>query len=295
MELRHLRYFVAVARELNFTRASEVVHTAQPSLSHQIKQLEDCVGAVLFYRNKHEVRLTRPGAILYRHAEEILRQVDEAKTVTQKAAEEEEQRVTVGFNPAAEIKVLPRLLEAASREPSLKFVSESHQTTEQITLLRNGRLGAAFVRAPDSMPSDIVFEMVLSENMIVVLPANHELARRRAISIDALKSVPYVTTTGPAIRRTIEDYFSATGIRFNLVRSTKNLRADLDLVSAGVGFSFVPDYVLAILPANVIARPLRQDTPRLGLMLAYRKDNRFPALQVLRRVVHDCFPLMGHA
>src|SRR5579864_692472 len=295
MELRHLRYFVAVARELNFTKASQALHTAQPSLSQQVKQLEEDIGATLFYRNTHEVRLTKAGAVLYQRAEDILRQVDEAACLTRKASKEESRQVTIGLNAAAEIKVLPRILEAVGREPSINLAIESHQTAEQIPLLRNGRLDAAFMRAPDSPSADIHFETVLCESIVVVLPMDHELAKHKAIPIGALKSMPYVAATTPAILRAVTKFCSRAGVKFTPVQFAENVLANLNLVSAGVGFSLVPDYVEAILPRNVVIRPVQSESPpKLPLMVAYRKENQLPALKIFRRILRNSFPAYGH-
>jgi LysR family transcriptional regulator, hca operon transcriptional activator len=291
MELRHLRYLVAVARELNFTKASQAVHTAQPSISQQIKQLEADVGVTLFYRNKHEVRLTNAGAVLYQRAQDILRQIDEAAILARKAAEAEDKQVTIGLNPAAEIKVLPQILAAIGRTRSVSLVIESHSTDEQIPLLRSGRLDAAFLRASNPLPSDIVFETVLSENIVAVLPANHPLARQKAIRAEELGDIPYVVATGAAIRKVVEEFLARSGVRLSPVQSAENILAALNLVGAGLGFTLVPDYAEAILPKNTVIRPLHAKTPPvLFLMVAYRKDNQLPALQTFRSILRDCFP-----
>lgn len=291
-----MRYFVAVAQELNFTKASQVLHTAQPSLSQQIKRLEEDIRVKLFYRNKHEVRLTKAGTLLRLRAEEILRQVDEAAILARRAAEEEFQIVTIGLNPSAEVRILPTLLKAASQNASLQLVIESHPTIEQVPLLRSGQLDAAFMRAPDSPCCDITFETILKEKIVVALPANHRLAKRRAISVEALKSMPYVAATGAAISRTVEKFFSQAGLDIRPVRSADNVLANLNMINAGVGFSLIPDYVQGILPKNVVVRPLHSEfAPVVALLVGYRKDNHLPALQSFLEILRSCFPVLPDA
>jgi LysR family hca operon transcriptional activator len=149
MELRHLRYFVAVAEELNFTRAAARLHTSQPSLSQQIRQLEAAVGVALLERSRHHVALTSAGRIFLREAKDILGRIEHAGRLARQASDGRAGNLSIGTFPAADVRILPALRPLIARRlPHLRMVLHSKYAVEPMTGLLRGTLDAAFMRGP---------------------------------------------------------------------------------------------------------------------------------------------------
>src|SRR5688572_15699841 len=146
VELRHLRYFVAVAEELNFTRAAARLHTSQPSLSQQIRQLESAVGVMLLDRSRHHVALTNAGRIFLREAKDILGRIDHAGRLAKQAADGRAGELSVGTFPAADVRIIPVLRPlVATHLPHLRLILHSKYAVEPVTGLRTGALDVAFL------------------------------------------------------------------------------------------------------------------------------------------------------
>ena len=179
MELRHLRYFVAVAEELNFTRAAQRLNTAQPSLSQQIKQLEAHVGIPLLDRSKRHVALTAGGKVFLTEAREILAHIERAGQRAARAQQGKSTELVIGVVPAAEIKILPRLIPLVERRlPNVRLVFHNLPSAEQKRLLATGSLDIGLLRGPLDDPR-LEVEDVLWEKLVVGLPAGHPLARKK--------------------------------------------------------------------------------------------------------------------
>jgi LysR family hca operon transcriptional activator len=192
MELRHLRYFVAVAEELNFTRAAQRLNTAQPSLSQQIKQLEEHVGVPLLDRTKRNVALTAGGKVFLLDAREILARVDRAGSRAVRAQREKSAELVIGVVPAAEIKILPKLIPLVERSyPKIRLVFHNLPSAEQKRLLATGSLDFGLLRGPFEDPR-LEVENVLWEKLVAGLPAKHPLAREKTVSIRQLNKLPFI-------------------------------------------------------------------------------------------------------
>ena len=179
MELRHLRYFLAVADELNFTRAALRLHTAQPSLSQQIRDLEDEIGAQLFERSKRKVELTDAGRVFMAEARLTLAQADRAVARARQVALQRQATLTIGFVPAAEVKIFPVILPMLRmRFPQLNVELRSLPTLEQEDALLCGDIDIAFMRPP-IQSAELKAEVVFDEPFILLLPAAHPLAALR--------------------------------------------------------------------------------------------------------------------
>ena len=180
MELRHLRYFIAVAEELNFTRAAERLHMAQPPLSQQIQHLEAQLGFQLFRRTKRRVQLTEAGRVFFEESQKILQQVDRAIQLGKQTSRGELGQLTVGFVSSSAHNVVPAILQAfRTRCPAVKLELHELTTNEQLQRLRFGQIDIGFVRPPieeDGINSEIVFR----EPLIVALPETHPAADSRA-------------------------------------------------------------------------------------------------------------------
>ena len=288
MELRHLRYFVAVAEELSFTRAASRLRTAQPSLSQQIRQLENEVGVPLFERTRHHVRLTAAGRTFLSETQEILSRVDRAVRRASRAAAGEVE-LAVGTFPAADVKILPRLRPLiAERMPHLHLVLHSKYAVDPISGLRQGRLDVAFLRGP-LVESELIVTEIAHEPIMVVLPADHALAgkkRIRADRIDALRCIPISRLVAPGLHDAVGTFCQQANVLMHSVHEADNVVSHLHMVAAGLGFALLPDYVGTLLPAGVVMKPLDWDpVPTVTIVMARRRQPAPPALQAFLDLV----------
>jgi LysR family transcriptional regulator, hca operon transcriptional activator len=188
MEFRHIRYFIAVAEELSFTRAAERLNTAQPSLSQQIRDLEHEIGVPLFERMQRRVALTPAGHALIEEAREIQRRVRRLNEFARKAANGETLELSLGVNPLGEARVLPRIVPVIKKRfPNLSITFHSLPMAEQVSRLRSSSIDLGFVCGPLS-EAGICSEELLKEKVVVALEANHSLARMRSVPLEMLKS-----------------------------------------------------------------------------------------------------------
>jgi LysR family hca operon transcriptional activator len=292
MELRHLRYFVAVAEELSFTRAASRLHTAQPSLSQQIRQLENEVGVPLFERTRHHVRLTAAGRLFLSEAQEILSRVDRAVRRAARAAAGEVE-LSVGTFPAADVKVLPRLRPLiAARLPHLHLVLHSKYAVDPISGLRQGRLDVAFLRGPVVEPELVVTD-IAHEPIMVVLPAGHALAGKKRIRvdrIDTLRCIPISRLVAPGLHDAVGTFCQQANVPIHSVHEADNVVSHLHMVAAGLGFALLPDYVGTLLPAGAVMKPLDWDpVPTVTIVMARRRETPPPGLQAFLDLVGDAF------
>jgi LysR family transcriptional regulator, hca operon transcriptional activator len=283
--LRYFRYFIAVAEERSFTAAAERLNTVQPSLSQQIKRLEDiCIGTPLFQRDKHHVELTEAGRVFLPEARAILDHVDRAVVLARQAARAEIGQLRIGFVPGAEGKVFAHVLPVLrDRYPGIHLILRSLTTPEQIQALQDRSIDVAFLRAP---VEDRTLECitVLREDIVAAVPARQEIARHERISVLDLAEIPFVQVArlnAPAVHDAARQIAAQAGVQFDPVLETDSVLGTLNAVGSGLGFSLLPDYVRQIAPDTVAVRPLACDPhPRIELMAAYHKDDRTPALEV---------------
>ena len=292
--MRHLRYFVAVAEELNFTRAAQRLKTAQPSLSQQIKQLEVYVGVPLFERSKRSVALTEAGRVFLAEANEILRRTEQAVHLAMQADYNRGIEISVGVVPAAEVKVLPKLLPLLERRlPRVRLILHNLPSAEQKKAFVNGTLDIGFLRGPLRDPA-LVVEHLLDERLLVGLPSGHPLARKKTISIADLQPHRFIMVSrsgGPELHDAVKAFCEKASLKARAVQQADNVLGNLNLIRAGVGFALLPDYVSAILPKGVLLRPLEwQPTPTVPLVVARRNDSS-ATLSAFMKLVRECFPL----
>jgi LysR family transcriptional regulator, hca operon transcriptional activator len=291
-ELRHLRYFIAVAEELNFTRAAARLHTAQPSLSQQIRQFEQWVGTPLLRRDKHHVELTPAGKVMLAEAREILHKTGQAVQNALAAATESSSQIIIGMNPCAEVKIIPNVLPIfQGRFPEIRVVLHSLPTSSnQVDSLRDRTIDIGFMRKIDDS-ADLITETVLKENILVLLPASHSLAKLKRIPIEKLLPIPYIGVgrdQGPSLYGTIESFCAREGIHFRRTQDSQNVLGSINMVGANVGFALAPDYVLQILPKNVVARPLDcTNPPMIDLICAYHRGDLTPSIKSFLTILRE--------
>jgi LysR family hca operon transcriptional activator len=292
MELRHLRCFVAVAEELNFTRAAKRLHTAQPWLSQQIIQLEGSVGTKLLERSKHEVKLTAAGRVFLRDCREILEKVDQSVELAVKVAHAEVGELSIGLSPPAEVLVMPKLPLIMNEVPGVAAQLHCMSTPQQIAALRRYTIDVGFLRGPLEEP-DLVSEEVLREEIVVVLPAKHRLAKTKRVSVQMLRDLPCITISrnaGWPLRDIVLSLYKQADLRVRAAQEANGVYGHLNMVAAGLGFALLPEYVESILPRGVVTKPLEwQPVPSISLVAAYRASDELPILGAFLKVLRRHF------
>ena len=297
VELRHLRYFVAVADELNFTRAATRLHTSQPSLSQQIRQLEAEVGVALLERSRHHVALTNAGRVFLRETKDILGRLEHAGRLAKQAAGGRAGDLSVGTFPAADVRILPALRPlVATHLPNLRLILHSKYAVEPVTGLRTGALDVAFLRGPlDADGHGLELVDLLHEEIVVVLPAHHALARRKRIPVHLLNDLPCITmerALAPALHDAIAALYRKAQLRMQAVSSADNVLGHLQLVQEGLGFALLPDSVGALLPPGVILKPLAYDpVPTVSIVLGWKAGNASPLIRAFVDLVRQSMSL----
>jgi DNA-binding transcriptional LysR family regulator len=284
MELRHLRYFVAVAEERNFTRAAAKLGIQQPPLSSQIRQLEAEMGAPLFRRLTRGVELTESGVEMLDRARWILLCVDQAKVDVQRRARGEVGRINVGFAGATYFQpLIPRIVLAyRERYPDVILSPVQSSTMTLLADLHRGETDLAFVRPPLVNAKGIDAELLVEEPMLLVLPASHRLARNRSVALASLADETFVIPArsfGP----NFYDAFIAScwraGFSPKLGQEASQIAALVPMVGSGFGVSIVPRSVSVIRCDNVVYRPIRGAAPKAAISLAYRHDENSAAVR----------------
>jgi LysR family hca operon transcriptional activator len=292
MEFRHIRYFIAVAEELNFTRAAVRLSTAQPSLSQQIRQLEEEIGTALFQRTQRHVILTPAGQALLREAREIQRRVERLAEIASGAASGKSSALSVGVNSLAEVRVIPKVVPFIERRfPDLIVTYHSVSSSEQIAGLRDYSLDMGFMWGPLSEPT-LFSEEVLKERIVVALPANHSLATKRRISLEMLVEYPWIgiSDSMPAqVRDPLVALYCRTRNRTHWVHEANSISGAMNMVAMGLGYAFIPEFAVAAASQHVVTRPLLVDpVPSFSLVAVSRAGDDLPGLAVIRTVMSEC-------
>jgi len=293
MDLRHLRYFIAVADELSFTRAAIRLHTAQPSLSQQIRDLEEQIGTPLLIRTKRKVELTKAGLVFLEEARLTLAQADRAIARARQAGEQRSSMLTIGFVPAAEVKIFPMILPTLRmRLPHLKVELRSLPTLEQEEALLRGEIDIAFMREP-LISKEFEKTIVLTEPLLVALPINHPLAALERIPVHMLSGEPFISTN-PRFSGYLYDLVEEYCTRHNLVRNSvqiaSNILLNLNLVGMGLGYSLLPAYVEKLVNKSVCCRPIDSEPPMINLLMASRINNQSEGVLAMRELIPRTSP-----
>ncbi len=290
MELRHLRYFVAVAEEGSLLNAAQGrLNTSQPSLSRQIRDLETEVGVKLLERQARGVALTDAGAAFLDHARLALLQVDAAVEGARRAAQPNRTTLSIGFLVGLEVTWLPHLLRLIREEsPDIEVTLSSQSSPELARSLMGGKLDLAFLR-PERESFGVSFKLLAREPLIAVLPAGHELAARKTIRPEDLAGETYVSSsrTSPVLQSVIDEYATRSGITLTPKYEGENISSAMSLVTSSGGVTLVPIYAQNMLPPNVVARALEGVPPRVDLVLGYAESNPSSLLQRILTRAND--------
>jgi len=281
MEIRHLRYFVAVAEEGSFLMAAQRrLNTSQPSLSRQMRDLENEIGVQLLERQARGVTLTAAGRVFLDHARLALLQVEAAADGARRTAQPQKPTLSMGFLVGLEVMWLPHLLRILREEAPEVEVTLCTQSSPELALaLMRGKLDIAFLR-PEKESAGLIFKMLANEPLIAVLPADHRLASRKKIRPQDLAREIYVSSarTSPVLQAVIQDYASRVGITLKAKYEGENISSAMSLVASTGGVTLVPLYAQNMLAPNVVARALEGVPPTVDLTLGYNQANSSPLL-----------------
>ena len=284
MELRHLRYFVAVAEAGSLTvAAARKLHTSQPSLSRQIRDLEQEVGAQLLTRRARGIELTPAGRAFLDHARSVLSQVEAAGEAARRVAHPAKPCFAMGFLTGHELTWMPEVIKILRDElPNIDVMISSQYSPVLADGLSKGKIDAAFLRREQGVP-DLAFRVLVKEPLMVILPSDHELAALKAISPRDLVGETFVivSNTAPVLRGVIDNYLKRSEIKITPAHEADHVTMGLSLIVSTRGVGLLPAYAQNFLPSSVTSRPLKGYTPTVDLVLGYRKSNQSPILRLL--------------
>jgi DNA-binding transcriptional LysR family regulator len=284
MELRHLRYFLAVAEELNITRAARRLNMSQPPLTQQIKALETELGVALIDRSGYRIRLTDAGQLFAREAGRILEEVRRAAQMARAAASGASGRVRVGFTESASFnaRVTESLRVFRVGYPGVEVSLEEHPSTELVAQLREGRIDVAFVRPPLREGRGLLFEVLEREALVVAVPTAHRLAGRARVALRELAEetfILYPRAVRPGLADEVISGCEAAGFTPRIGQYAPQLSSTINLVAASIGISIVPSSMCSLQPQQVVYLALEGEPLQALLGLAYREEERSSAVR----------------
>lgn len=291
VELRHLRYFVAVAEEGSLTLAAEKrLHTSQPSLSRQIRDLESEVGAQLLNRSVHGIELTAAGRVFLDHARLALSQAEAGTEAARRAAQPPKPVFSMGFLTGQEVDWLPHAPSILWDElPNIEVRVLSGFSTNLADALESRKLDIAFLRREPK--PDLEYKLMTKEELVVILPTDHPLARKHEISPSDLVGETFigVSDVAPLLRAAINNYLERSGTEVAPALEIDNFIMAMSLVTSTNGVGLLPASINGYLSGSVVSRRLTGERPTIDLVLGYHKANTSPLLKkFLSRIDELC-------
>lgn len=281
MELRHLRYFLAVAEEGSLTVAAvRRLHTSQPSLSRQLRDLEEEVGAELFVRGSRGVELTPAGRAFLEHARLALSHAAEAAQAARRASRPLKQRFSVCFLSGQEVDWLPGVMQLLRGDLSnIDFSVSSMHSPTVADAVQRGEVDVGFCRL-ERRPG-VTYKVIAREPIVAILPSDHRLATRTAIEPRDLERETFIgyTDVPHVLRGIVARYLKAHRVEVNPTQFLDNLATGISLVASTGGVTLLPAYAEPLLPRSVVSRRLAGDAPTIELAVGYREDNPSPVLR----------------
>lgn len=288
LELRHLRYFSAVARELSFSRAAEQLHIAQPPLSRQIRSLEDELGAVLIDRSARPLRLTPAGRFFQIQAQQILDRMDEVQRATTRIAGGGRTWYGLGFVPSTLYGALPEVIRRFRKaQPAVELSLFEMTTIEQIEALKAGRIDIGFgrLRIEDD---GISGELVRNEPVLAALPEKHRLLEHKNLTLTKLAAEPlilYPAKPRPSYADQVLEIFHSRGLKPAIALEANEVQTAIGLVVAGLGYTLVPGSVKALDRAGVVYVALSDADVTTPIIMNRRRDDDSELTTFIRAIV----------
>lgn len=289
MELRHLRYFLALAEELSFTRAAERLHVSQPPLSLQIQQLEEEVGARLFNRTSRRVELTLAGQAFLAETRAVLDRLAVASQRARDIGEGLAGRIDVGLSGSHFLGPLPRIIAGyAQTHPNVSIALHELKPAAQLDALRERRIDVSVSRTPVN-DAELSSTLLWKDPVAVAMPAAHRLARRRRLTLQALRGEPFVMlrTDSSAYAQYIHDCCVQAGFAPRVAQWVVELPAVLSLVAAGIGVALIPASLQNLFPAEVRVATLGMGAPNADVYAVQRIADATPVRQAFVRLAAE--------
>ncbi|OMG75419.1 LysR family transcriptional regulator [Burkholderia ubonensis] len=296
MELRQLRYFIAVAEEMNITRAAERLHMTQPPLSRQLQAIEDEIGLPLFERGARPLKLTEAGRVFYAQAKRLVDQADELGPLTRRLAQMSE-RIVIGFVPSTLYGALPDVIRAfRETRPDVELSLIEMFTLEQLGALKGGRIDVGFGRLRFD-DDQLVREALIEEKLIAALPAGHPLAdpdRPLALADVANETlIVYPSTPRPSFADQQLSALRDGGLAPAGVHEVRELQTALGLVAAEVGVSLVPESVEGVRVKGVVYRRLPEPVATSPIIMSRRLHDESPATAAFCAIAREMIAPSG--
>jgi LysR family hca operon transcriptional activator len=290
MELRHLRFFVAVAEEGSLTTAAgKRLHTAQPSLGRQMRDLEYEVGVPLMTRSARGIELTPSGRAFLDHARLALAQVEAAGEAARRAAQPARPTFALGFLTGQEVDWMQPALRVLRDElPNTDVTVSSQYSPDLADALRRGKLDVAFMRR-EKDGGDLDYRLLIREPLMAAMPSDHPLAALETVGIEeiARESFIHMSKTAPVLRELIDDYLKRSHVSIAPSHEVDNIAMAMSLIASTRGVALLPAYAQNFLPWSVISKPLKGDVPTIDLVAGYNKANNSPTLKLFLSRLDD--------
>ena len=283
MELRHLRYFIAVAQHLNYSEAARRLHVAQPAISQTILNLEEELGVKLLLRTKRSVQLTAGGSTFLREAEDILRRAGEARRLTQRAARGEVGSLGIGFFGTAAAPIMPALVQSYRRKfPDVELQLYELNPDQQLAAFDDGRIQLGFSRPlPLERRGEFEEEVVYMDHLAIALPETHRLAKQKVVGLKSLAGEPFVQfhrRGAPGLFDEVIATCRRADFSPRIVSEPNFMATVMTLVESGLGVSLIPRCVRSLNRVHVAIRPISPKSARIPLCVAWRKSEKSPVI-----------------
>ena len=283
MELRHLRYFIAVAQHLNYSEAARRLHVAQPAISQTILNLEEELGVKLLLRTKRSVQLTAGGSTFLREAEDILRRAGEARRLTQRAARGEVGSLGIGFFGTAAAPIMPALVQSYRRKfPDVELQLYELNPDQQLAAFDDGRIQLGFSRPlPLERRGEFEEEVVYMDHLAIALPETHRLAKQKVVGLKSLAGEPFVQfhrRGAPGLFDEVIATCRRADFSPRIVSEPNFMATVMTLVESGLGVSLIPRCVHSLNRVHVAIRPISPKSARIPLCVAWRKSEKSPII-----------------
>jgi len=287
-EIRHLRYFVAVAEELHFGRASARLHIAQPALSRQIMQLEEILSVALFIRTKRSVRLTDAGKMFLAQARLILKNINAAAESARRVHEGRSGHIKIGFIASVSYTLLPPILRSFSDQyPNVQIDLQLVKNNLHADALKRREIDIGILRSPFIDPL-LTTCILVHEPLVAAIPANHKLAGHSNIAIGLLKDEAFVMVPKnlAPFFELIRVFCNRAGFEPRVVQEADEIHTVIGIVSAGIGIALVPSSSQKMQIENVVYRDII-GAPYTEMLLAQRKDDASPIVSAFTKIANE--------
>jgi LysR family transcriptional regulator, benzoate and cis,cis-muconate-responsive activator of ben and cat genes len=290
MEIRQLRYFVAVAEDLSFSRAARRIHVSQPPLSRQVLSLERELGVRLLERNNHSVALTAAGAAFLEQARVLLAGLEEAASTARRAAQGEVGSLVLGFGGSAAYAFMPTILRAfRARYPAVKVTLDPISLIDQLDALAGRRIDIGFVLLPFEERS-IAYEALMRDRLVAAVPADHELAAARAVRLKDLAAFDFIGFTRSGrfgYHNRMMDICLAAGFAPRIIKETAPMVSVIGLVASGLGIAIVPSMAQRLQISDVRYIPILDRGAQMDFAFAWHRENASPVLKAFLGVARE--------